>query len=151
MSVDVFVAAKTLGECCGWRVSNLKMQKLLYLANLDYMGKSGERLIASPFEAWDYGPVQPSLYYKLRRFGARDVRDVFYYEEPLMPEEDEKEFDVLDRMSKLWHVKSGVLVQFTHSNGGGWAKVYEPGIRSRIIPDEFIKEEYKYLMKRAKS
>lgn len=150
MSVDVFVAAKTLGECCKWRVSNLKMQKLLYLANLDYMGKEeGERLIDSPFEAWDYGPVQPSLYYKLRRFGARNVRDIFFGEDCLTS--DDKEFDVLSRMSKLWHTDSGVLVRFTHGNGGGWEKVYEPGVRSRIIPDEFIMEEYKHMMSKAKS
>ena len=151
MSVDVFVAAKTLGECCGWHISNLTMQKLLYLANLDYMGKNGERLIASPFEAWDYGPVQSSLYYKLRRFGARDVHDVFFNEECLTPDDDEKEFDVLNRMSKLRHVKPGVLVRFTHSDGGGWAKVYEPGVRSRTIPDQSIMEEYKLMMEKAKS
>ena len=151
MSVNVFVAAKTLGECCEWRVSNLTMQKLLYLANLDYMGKNDKPLIDSPFEAWDYGPVQPLLYYKLRRFGARDVCDVFFNEECLTPDDDEKEFDVLNRMSKLWHVKPGVLVRFTHGDGGGWAKVYEPGVMSRIIPNEAIKAEYKLMMEKAKS
>ena len=72
MAIDVFVAAKTLGIECGWCVSNLKMQKILYLAHLDYMGKNNERLVESSFEAWDYGPVQPELYHKLKRFGARE-------------------------------------------------------------------------------
>ena len=146
MAIDVFVAAKTLGIECGWRVSNLKMQKILYLAHLDYMGKNNERLVESSFEAWDYGPVQPELYHKLKRFGARNVRDVFFREEPLT---EGKEFDVLRRMSKLRHVTSGLLIAVTHVDGGAWLRTRNQGIE--VIPDDFIREEYVQLVKGANS
>ena len=137
MGIDVFVAAKTLGIECGWRVSNLKMQKILYIAHLKYMGKHEECLIKTPFEAWDYGPVQPALYHKLKRFGARNVRDVFFGEEPLAKGEA---FDILRRMSELWSVKSGVLIAATHVGGGAWLRARNQGME--IIPDNFIQEEY---------
>ena len=146
MAIDVFVAAKTLGIECRWRVSNLKMQKILYLAHLDYMGKHNERLVESPFEAWNYGPVQPDLYHKLKRFGARNVRDVFFGEEPLT---EGDEFDVLRRMSKLRHVTSGVLIAVTHIGGGGWLRTRNLGMD--VIPDNFIREEYHRLVKGANS
>lgn len=79
--IHAFVAAKTLGYGCDWSISNLEMQKILYIAHMYYMGKFGARLISTPFEAWDYGPVHPELYHKLKRFGARKVRDVFWGDE----------------------------------------------------------------------
>ena len=142
MSVDVFVAAKTLGEACGWRVPNLRMQKILYFAHLDYMGKYNERLIESPFEAWEYGPVQPALFHKLKRFGARYVRDVFFREEPLT---EGKEFDVLRSASELWSAETGVLVAFTYNKDGAWIRTCNKGMLGHIIPDKLIREEYDML------
>ena len=139
MAIDVFVAAKTLGDACDWSVSNLKMQKILYLAHLGYMGKHKEHLIKTPFEAWDYGPVQPALYHKLKRFGARNVSDIFYNEKTLT---EGKECDVLQDMSKLCSVTPGELVAITHREGGAWSKVYKPGALGMVIPDKLIFEEY---------
>ena len=143
MAVDVFVAAKTLGSECHWHVSNLKMQKVLYLAHLTYLGKTKKRLIQTPFEAWDYGPVQPALYHKLKRFGSRDVYDIFFGESLL--KEGDDEFGVLKCMSKLCHIPSSSLVAITHREGGAWSKVYQPGARDVAIQEEHIYEEYDLL------
>ena len=148
MSVNVFTAAKTLGECCGWRLLPLKMQKLLYLANMNYLGKNNSPLIDTPFEAWSYGPIQPLLYHKLKRFSLCPARDVFFNETCLSPRENEKEYNALNNMAKLCYVKSGTLISFTHSNNGAWARMYEPGIEQITIPDEFIAQEYEFLIKK---
>jgi uncharacterized phage-associated protein len=64
MTISVFDAARTLGYYSDWKLSNLQMQKILYLAHMVYMDKnSGEPLVDEDFQAWDYGPVLPSLYY----------------------------------------------------------------------------------------
>ena len=149
MAIDVFVAAKTLGIECGWCVSNLKMQRILYLAHLVYTGKTKERLIKTPFEAWDYGPVQPTLYHKLKRFGARYVNDIFFREFPL--QEGDKEFGILREMSEFREFPTSSLIAITHKEGGAWSKVYQPGISDMVIPDKFIFDEYNMLLGNGKS
>ena len=136
---NVFVVAKTLGEICKWSVSNLKMQKILYLSHMVCLGRHKIPLVDTPFEAWDFGPVQPALYHELKRFGSSNVRDIFYGEEVLT---EGKGFDVLIDMSALCSFGPGELVGLTHRKGGAWHKVYEPGIKGIIIKNSLISEEY---------
>jgi uncharacterized phage-associated protein len=58
---------------------NLQLQKILYLAQMIYMGHTaGGRLADGSFEAWDYGPVEPSVYRKVRMFGSDPISNVFF-------------------------------------------------------------------------
>ena len=48
------------------KITNIVAQKLNYLANGCWLALTGNRLVKEDFEAWDYGPVIPSLYTKLK-------------------------------------------------------------------------------------
>lgn len=62
-----------------WRLSNLPLQKILYLAQVEYAGSfAGNRLVDAAFEAWEYDPASPDLYRKVKMFGSKPVRDVFH-------------------------------------------------------------------------
>ena len=63
MAVFILEAAEHLGKQAGWSVSNLKMQKILYIAHQYHLGNYGEPLVHALFEAWDYRPVHPDLYH----------------------------------------------------------------------------------------
>ena len=91
------------------------MQKVLYLSHRVCLGRYKTPLLPAPFEAWDFGPVQPILYHKLKRFGASPVRDVFYGEEMLTEGEG---FVVLNDMLGLCSFSPGELVGLTHREGG---------------------------------
>ena len=145
---DVFVAAKTFGEICKWSVSNLKMQKILYLSHMVCLGRYKTPLLPTPFEAWDFGPVQPVLYHKLKRFGADNVRDVFYGEEMLTEGEG---FVALNDMLGLCSFRPGQLVALTHREGGAWSRVYKPGGKGIVIDNSLISEEYTKLFLESKS
>lgn len=140
MTVPVFDAAKRLCEKSGWTLSNLELQKLLYIGHMFHLGHRGKPLILGQFEAWDYGPVQPELYHRVKVFGSSHVGDVFRSARDL---EDGTESRLLDEViDKLSHKTSGWLVASTHWVEGAWAKHYVPGARGIIIPDEDILQEY---------
>lgn len=77
MTVRTIDAARYLSILSGWKLSNLQMQKILYMADMNFVGQTQQRLLDEDFEAWDYGPVLPSLYHKCKAFGAKHVPDVF--------------------------------------------------------------------------
>ncbi len=54
-------------------ITNLKMQKILYFIYVWCLAKTGKRCFAEKFQAWPNGPVLPSVYYKLKKFGASPI------------------------------------------------------------------------------
>lgn len=141
MTVSVFAAAKRLCERSDWSLSNLELQKLLYLAHMYHWGRSGEPLISGHFEAWSYGPVQPSLYHKAKIFGSSAVGNIFHLVQDLG---DSAEAQTIDEAAEqLSHAQPGRLVAITHWDRGAWAQNYIPGIRGIIIPDADILQEYR--------
>lgn len=44
-------------------MNNLKLQKLMFFAYVEYYKKYKKELFKDDFEAWVYGPVLPDLYY----------------------------------------------------------------------------------------
>jgi len=141
MTITSFQAAKAMGHFSGWNLSNLKIQKLLYIAHMLYMGENNkEPLINEEFEAWDYGPVLPSLYHELKIFGSSSVRDIFF---KISIPSTNKEIDIIKQtVERLSVVSSSQLVTITHACGGAWDKNYRQGSRGTKIPNKDILEEY---------
>lgn len=55
-------------------MTNLKLQKLVYYVQGFHLALFGKPLFDDEIYAWQYGPVVPSLYNKLRRFGKSEVQ-----------------------------------------------------------------------------
>jgi uncharacterized phage-associated protein len=142
MAARIDSVCKFICEKGDWKVTNLQLQKLLYVAQMVHLGRhEGAELFVGRFEAWDYGPVEPSVYRRVRMFGAKPVQDVFY---------DAGHFQINDPRralleevcSELLQKKPGELVDLTHWSEGAWAKHYVPGIKFIEIPNKDILEEY---------
>lgn len=142
MAISSFSAAKMICERGSWKVTNLELQKILYMAHMFHMGQTGgARLIDGQFEAWDYGPVEPRLYARVRMFGSDYIEDVFYGR--ALPQSESVEHRSLSEACDALIGKSaGELVSMTHWKDGAWAKTYRPGIRHVPIPDELILDEF---------
>lgn len=143
MSARLDSVCKYICERSGWRVSNLQLQKLLYLAQMIHMGRhGGVRLADAQFEAWDYGPVGPRLYQKAKVFGSDNIQDVFYDARTFRAGDPRCNVmnDVCDRFANM---SAGDLVEITHWDKGAWAKNYVPKARNIIIPDSDIIREYR--------
>ena len=132
-------AAKRLCELSGWQISQLKLQKMLYLADMVYVGANGCSMFDENYEAWDYGPVLPSVYQKTKAFGAKPIPNVFHTIDDL-PE------DMAPYIENAWESlrgqSPGELVANTHWEHGAWAKVYKPGVKGITLKLADIINEY---------
>ena len=125
----------------GWTLSNLTMQKIIYLAHMFHLGNNDEPLVHGLFEAWDYGPVHPELYKAVRMFGASEVESFAFNGVTEMEECIGAQY--LDSLTKKFGESPSRLVAITHWEKGAWAKHYFPGSRGERIPNEDIKDEYR--------
>jgi uncharacterized phage-associated protein len=143
MSVSALSAGRTICEIRGWSVSNLALQKILYLAHMFHLGRTGGKpLINENFEAWDYGPVVPDLYQRAKAFGNGPVRNVFHWVPDVA--EGTPEYAILkEAADSTSGISPGRLVAITHWDKGAWADCYKPGIKGIKIPNSRILAEYR--------
>lgn len=142
MTIKTLVAAKHLAECSRWTLTNLAIQKLLYLANMVHLGVHEKSLVHGHFEAWEYGPVHPELYHELKMFGSSPVGNIFRLQES--PPQDGTEVRILNEIQSAFaDLSPSKLVAITHWSDGAWAKCYDPNKRHTVISEEDILEEYR--------
>lgn len=141
MTVSAMAAAKRLCAVSGWSLSNLKMQKLLYLAHMVHLGRTGLPLINGHFEAWEYGPVEPEVYRRARIFGRDPVGNIFHLVGDVAGGSEAAAID--DVFSAYGQALPGQLVAMTHQNHGAWAQYYRQGVRGIRIPNEAILQEFR--------
>lgn len=141
MTISVFDAAKRLCEKSGWSLTNLELQKLIYLAHMFHLGQHGEPLIKEHFEAWDYGPVQPDLYHHIKVYGSSKVKSMFHLGNGI--EDGGTEATILDKVcTQLSSKPARWLVAVTHWQDGAWAKHYSSKSFGKIIHNEDVLQEY---------
>lgn len=142
MPYNSLSALKTLCDASGWTTSNLSANKLLYLANMFHMSEdpNNRPLVDESFEAWDYGPVLPSVYHSAKVFGNKPIRNI-YRSKPFVPQ-DTLARNLLQQAADFGKNKTpSQLVAITHWNQGAWAQHYSPGARGISIPNESILQE----------
>lgn len=143
MPLSAFKVAQKICSLSDWSVTNLQLQKLLYLCNFFFMGKNRERLILEPFEAWRYGPVSPAVYNRVKIFKDRPVLNIFYGSKILKDDDavykEEAKF-ISDIYGKLARISASKLVSMTHLKNGAWEKAYIRQINSSILDEDIIQE-----------
>lgn len=139
-----FRAARTICALGDWSISNLRLQKVLYIAQMLYLGQHKEPLFADDFEAWDYGPVEPHLYYHVRGFGNRPIVDgIFLDGDYAVYPKNSDFFRHMERVHNLVKDKTtSQLVAITHREGGAWARNYQSGVEGVKIPKKDMLDEY---------
>lgn len=139
-------------------ISPMKLQKLVYYAEGWYGAHQGEPLIDEFVEAWQYGPVIPSLYQEFKRFGSKPITQKatdFVADELVEVPAPQDEFD-RRFLELIWRKYKGFtaskLSEMTHSPGGPWDKIWSAcqGIRNADIPFELMQEYFADLLTRAK-
>ena len=134
--------AKYICEQADWKITNLELQKIMYLSQMIYMGRNaGDYLFDGDFEAWDYGPVIPELYHKVKQFGAGKIRDVFNGARSFKEDDPRRAF-IEEMCEKFLNYTAGQLVSITHHHRGAWYKRYVPRRRGIKIFGADMLTEY---------
>lgn len=120
-------------------VDNLKMQKLLFYTQAVCLLKYNRPAFPDKIEAWDYGPVVPSVYNKLKK---KDPPIKIRESGSTTAKGDPDAIYSADLVLGFWGKFSGVeLINFTHS-GKPWREAYRRG-RNAEITNKSIKDYYK--------
>ncbi|MCL2125515.1 MAG: DUF4065 domain-containing protein [Oscillospiraceae bacterium] len=123
-------------------MTNLRVNKLLYLAQGYCLARTGAPLFDDDFLAWDYGPVVPSIYQRYKKYGRNpiDKVDADYSHESFLPVELGVLIDVTGEYGKY---TTGKLVDFTHCTGSPWADAIKTD--SKLIDKQSIKSYFNTL------
>ena len=149
MTVSVIDAAHHLCGRSNWTLSNLQLQKMIYMADMNFVGQGKGRLVNEDFEAWDYGPVLPSLYHKCKAFGAKSVPKIFWGATNISGTPEGLMLDTA--WENLKSSTPGQLVETTHSQVGAWVLRYVPGARQIKITTQDMMAEYARRIARARA
>lgn len=136
-------------------ITNMKIQKLLYFSQGHSMSTLKRDLIRDDCHAWDYGPVFPSVYHHLKKYGADSIDgEILDEEEPcrfipiLLPDEKELLEAIWDKYGSLSALR---LSEMSHVTQGPWAVTRRNSHdkQSPVIPKELIRNYFNDIRKRA--
>ncbi len=97
----------------GDTISPLKLQKLVYYAQVWHYTIFDEVLFEEKIEAWTHGPVVRSLYSRFSNYGKNESITVFDLDIPDFPE---KTLDLLNEVQEVYGEHSGsYLEKLSHS------------------------------------
>jgi len=148
MAVHVLDAAHHLCKQSGWTLTQIELQKLLYIAHMIHLGTYHKPLVRGDFEAWEFGPVHRVLYKAVRIYGSRTITRIGRNRSELP---DCSERKILDATyEKIGLLSASRLIGITHWRRGAWAKNYIFGALGVIIPEKDIMEEFKCRMELSK-
>ena len=145
-----------LADMLDMPLTHLSLQKLLYFSHGRYLISNRSPLVKELFEAWQYGPVLPSIYKALKHTG-RDyvkeriaIRDISSGTRTVMPSITSSDVDdVLMSILLTYGRKSPrFLVDLSHAIGAPWKitvdKSRTNGSLALKISNQIIVEAFKY-------
>ncbi|MCG7585648.1 Panacea domain-containing protein [Photobacterium sp. OFAV2-7] len=138
-------------------LSNLKLQKLMYIGYGWTLALTGRDLTdGEGFQAWKHGPVSPTVYHQLKRYGSGAIQEkAFEFDEELglyYPNVNSPEN--IQVLTKVWDIYKSFsawsLRCLTHEDGTPWKAVFDPtGMYTEIpvsLVDQFYTNEIKGML-----
>lgn len=120
-------------------ISNLKLQKILYFVQAEFLVSRNQPCFVEQIEAWDFGPVVPEVYQHYKVFGSSNIPLIGKTENTLVISKADQELinEIVDECSRY---SASALVEITH-NQSPWSDAYAFG-RNSVISQESIREYF---------
>ncbi|WP_221797505.1 Panacea domain-containing protein [Oceanobacter mangrovi] len=143
-AVDVSYKLLQLASERGLQLSNLQLQKLLYIAHGYLLAWKNKPMFDDDISAWKYGPVIHGVYEQFREYGASKI-PVGEIESGI---DDAEVLQALEGTLNLYGDRDAMdLVNLTHQPNTPWYQIYEvqDGKRDQFarIPNDMIKDHYR--------
>lgn len=132
-----------LAQRDGKRLTNMQLQKLVYIAHGFYLAIAGKPLLSDAVKAWQWGPVIVNLYEALKRYGAGVVIN------QIPAPDDRLDLGAKEIIEKVWKAygrfQGFQLSAITHKKNSPWSTAWEEGPYG-TIPNDLIREYYRNLL-----
>lgn len=125
-------------------VTPMQLIKLVYIAHGYMLGRHGKPLLDEPVEAWQYGPVVPSVYRAVKSYRSAPVVKV-----PGASAHDfsESERDIMNAVASGYgKVNALLLSSATHQPGTPWRQTWDTFGRNAPISNDLIEAFYSDLL-----
>lgn len=129
-------------------LSNLQLQKLVYIANGYMLGWKNKSLCIQPMEAWEYGPVIGDVYHTFKNNG-KDVIPVNTDIVTALDNDKDAEYIISGVLDNYGKKSAPELVNLTHQEDSPWTEVWEreaKHYKSVPIDEGLIKNHYRKLI-----
>lgn len=122
----------------GNTISNLKLQKILYFVQAEFLVSTGGACFPEAIEAWDFGPVVPEVYHRYKVYGSANIPYMGGGKTVKISSKDQKLMDgIIDECSGY---SASSLVEITHQQDP-WRDAYRPYM-GNVITTQSIKKYF---------
>lgn len=132
------VARYIIDRCntLGYAISNLKLQKILYFVQAEFLVSRDTLCFFENIEAWDYGPVVPDVYQKYRMYGGGNIPSIGARISRISKDDQELINGIVDECGQY---SASRLVEITHHQSP-WKNAHRK--RNNEITNSAIKEYF---------
>lgn len=133
-------------------ISNLKVNKLVYLAHGWHLGLHKKPLIREDIEAWQFGPVVRSVYDAFKKYGKHSITKTATtgFSDEMKEIGELADADTIQFLGKIWNHyrdwKPWQLSALTHEDNSPWDLVCRESETQNpfeaVIPEKTIKDHY---------
>ncbi len=130
-------------------ISPLKLQKLIYFLNGWHLAVIGMPAVDEPFQAWQHGPVIPSIYQCFKKFGSGGISSYGKEYDPVSNDfksyvvnhNNIRFYEILDAVWERYVGYSALtLSTMTHEQNSPWEIAYRGGVDE--IPNSSIQQYF---------
>lgn len=127
----------------------LQVIKLVYIAHGFSLAIFNEPLLSEPPQAWQYGPVVPSLYHAVKSYGANPITGAI--PDDMDPQDlSANARELIAAVYRAYGHLSGIqLSNMTHQQNTPWSLTWNAAGKNSVIPNELIQTHYRELRARA--
>jgi len=131
-----------IDEDAGDLISNLKMQKLVYYAQGIHLAMFDKELFGEEINAWEHGPVIPSLYHEFKSFGRGAIEPNFENFNIYIFSKEQKEM-LKEVYNTFGQFSAWMLRNMTHEEKP-WLETTKNGtVTGSVIDKKLLKEYFK--------
>ena len=129
------------------QISNMSLQKLLFIANGAYLAKTGTPLVKESVEAWKHGPVIKSVYHEFKGYGNSEIKQLPLLYSLTPPKTlDNVAEQAIEFALKIGQQLNAIqLSNWTHLPDSPWSKARNEN--KEVIPNEYMGDYFKQFLR----
>ena len=153
--------SKLFYQKSNYTVTPLQLIKIVYISYGYVLAILDEKLFSEEIEAWQFGPVVPSIYHTFKHYKKESVSELsteitfddnFHFNEEIFTMDKENEnyettIQILDKVWDSYKKYSGYeLIDLTHKDNTPWSQVFKHNQHHIKLEDSAIKTYYSKLL-----